>query len=276
MHDLYELVNLDPLQIQFELTGKHCVALVGSMEDVELNLIGKRIDELAAEMLPLREELKYLIMRRNELLMVEQPKEGDVTLDSETWECAIDLVRRMPEDQFEPEFVPNRGDERILWCRQRAHHRALDRLEHEHRIAQSRKFYGLEVQPALADAERQLEVAERQLAIVHAALSESSSSAPDENRMDECDPNALREILFEELSSGDEQPVVDVDQGSAPASSSSAALILSPDAIVAPVRVQRIGTGTDYWRGFKFTEIYNEQYSRVAIRGRAFSLRVPL
>ena len=46
------------------------------MEDVELNLIGKRIDELAAEMLPLREELKYLIMRRNELLMVEQPKEG--------------------------------------------------------------------------------------------------------------------------------------------------------------------------------------------------------
>ena len=109
-----------------------------------------------------------------------------------------------------------------------------------------------------------------------ATLSESSSSAPDENRMDDCDPNAIRERLFDELSSGNEQPVVDIDQGSAPASSSSAALKFSPDAIVAPVRVQRIGRGTDYWRGFKFTEIHNEQYSRVAIRGRAFSLRVPL
>ena len=108
------------------------------------------------------------------------------------------------------------------------------------------------------------------------ALSESSSSAPDDNGLDVSGLKAIADALFGELSSGDEQPVVDIDQGSAPASSSSVAVILSPEPIEPPVRVQRITGSTDYWRSFKFTEVRSNMYSRVAIRGRAFFPRVPV
>ena len=108
------------------------------------------------------------------------------------------------------------------------------------------------------------------------ASSESSSSAPDDNGLDASELKAIADALFEELSRGDEQPVVDIDQGSAPASSSSVAVILSPEPIEPPVRVQRITGSTDYWRSFKFTEVKDNMYSRVAIRGRAFFPRVPL
>ena len=77
----------------------------------------------------------------------------------------------------------------------------------------------------------------------------------------------------------DEAPVVAPEQPcvATSASPSSGGSAPSPPAVAAAAVVaQRIIGSRFYWRGFKFTEVKNTMYSRVAIRGRAFFPRVPL
>ena len=80
-------------------------------------------------------------------------------------------------------------------------------------------------------------------------------------------------------ASDDDKPVVVPEQPcvATSSSSSSGGSAPSPPAVAAAAVVaQRILGTRFYWRGFKFTEIKNAMYSRVAIRGRAFFPRVPL
>ena len=80
-------------------------------------------------------------------------------------------------------------------------------------------------------------------------------------------------------ASEDDKPVVVPEQPCVATSSSSSSGGSAPSPPVvaaAAVVAQRILGTTFYWRGFKFIEIKNAMYIRVAIRGRAFFPRVPL